>query len=212
MFVIATVGLNKTEEKARKVLLSGAEAIRFNLSRYTPEVNLNIIKITENIVDELNSNTKIILDMPINKIRLGDFDIKDFAVREGEEFYFKSGSYTMDCNQFIPVKTSGLGEKVNLHQTISIGDGEVSIQVVEIIDQETIKARILNNGILQYYRTFNIPYRLRNDEFIKHYTSCALVAIKPEVAQQWLKKTEELIALIKSNDPKEEVTNRLQKN
>ena len=93
--------------------------------------------------------------MPVDKIRLGDFDTKTFAVRENEELTFKSAPYSPDCNQFIPIEMHRLGDKTYVNQIITIGDGEVSFEVKEIINNDTIKARVLNNGVLHYMKTFN---------------------------------------------------------
>ncbi|MFA7653915.1 MAG: pyruvate kinase [Candidatus Magasanikbacteria bacterium] len=169
MIIIATIGQHTTEDKIRKIILTGADIVRFNLSRHSLEENISFINLAQKIIWDLNAKTKIMLDMPINKIRLGDFNIKFFAVRENEEFICKTGSYTDDCNQFIPIQTTKLGEKVHLNQMITIGDGEIAVQVTEIIDSETIKIKILNNGIIQYHRTFNIKYQIPDDIIIDSY-------------------------------------------
>ena len=157
MLIIASVGLHDTEEKTRKVLLTGADILRFNFSRRTPEENINFIKVAIETIESLNTGVKIMVDMPLNKIRLGDFNIKNFAVREKEDFICKSASFTLDCNEFIPINTSKLGEKVKLNQIVTIGDGEIAVQVIKILDSDTIKIKILNNGIIQYMTTFNLP-------------------------------------------------------
>lgn len=156
MLIITSVGLQKTEEKTQKMILAGAEVIRFNFSRHTIKQNIELIQTVQNVADELHSATKILVDMPINKVRIGDFDIKTFAVRIDEELICKSAPYSPDCNLFIPINTTKLGEKVHQYQVITIGDGEIATQVIEIIDSETIKIKILNNGIFQYMKTFNI--------------------------------------------------------
>lgn len=169
MLIIATVGLHDIERKTRKLILTGADILRFNFSRREPQENIEFVKTAKQIGDELHSDVKILVDMPVKKIRLGDFDIKTFAVRENEEFTCKSAPYSPDCNDFIPVDTKKLGERVNLNQIITIGDGEIAIQVTEIIDSETIKIRVLNNGIFQYMRTFNIKTINETDSFIEDY-------------------------------------------
>lgn len=159
MFIIAGIGLNSfSEDKLRKIVLAGADILRYNFSYLSTEENIKHVRHAKEIIDELHADVHIMADLPLKKIRLGDFDTKIFAVREREEFLCKSGSYSTDCNQFIPVQTTVLGEKVRLNQIIPIGDGEVAVQVIEIIDRETIKIRILNNGTIQYMKAFNIGY------------------------------------------------------
>ncbi len=170
MLIIAGIGFNSfAEDKIKKIILSGADILRFNFSYGSIEANVNNIKIAQEAIDELHSECKIMIDMPLNKVRLGDFDIKMFAVREKEEFIFKSASYSNDCNQFIPVQIQKLGEKVRVNQLITHGDGEIALHVKEIIDTDTIKCEILNNGVIQYMKTFNITNRLDENNVINDY-------------------------------------------
>lgn len=169
MLLITSVGLQKTEEKTQKMILAGAEVIRFNFSRHTVKQNIELIQTVQNVADELHSATKILIDMPISKTRIGDFDIKTFAVRIDEEFICKSAPYSPDCNLFIPINITKLGEKVRQHQVITIGDGEIATQVIEIIDSETIKIKILNNGIFQYMKTVNIGQDDSADRLMNNY-------------------------------------------
>lgn len=171
MLFIASAGFYTPKEKLRKIILAGADILRYNFSRRSIDENIEFIKLAQEIITELNASTKIMVDMPINKIRIGDFDIKIFAVREGEEFICKSASFSADCNEFIPIHTTKLGEKVHLNQTINIGDGEVALQVIEIIDAETIRIKILNNGTLHYMKTVNTGYASDYNKLIEEYNN-----------------------------------------
>ena len=169
MLIIASIGSQNTKIKTRKMILAGVDVIRFNFSRHSTEKNVGIIKDVQEVITELNSTAKIMIDMPIEKIRIGDFDIKTFSIREGEEFTCRSASYSPDCNEFIPIATKKLGEKVNLNQTITIGDGEVALQVIEIVDQDNIKIKAMNNGIIEYMKTLNIPFTVDKENVLNNY-------------------------------------------
>lgn len=184
MIIIAAIGLNSFDENnLRKIILAGADILRYNFSYRTAEQNINYIKLAQDTIDDLNADVKIMIDFPINKIRLGDFDIKQFAVRENEEFIFQSATYSPDCNQFLPVNTANLGEKVKLHETITIGDGEVAICVTETIDKQKIKAKILNNGVISYVKSFNIKNWEEKENIIANYTTILekMETIKPDI-------------------------------
>jgi len=171
MFIIAGIGLNSfSEDKTRKIILTGADVLRYNFSYRESEENIDHIKTAIKMIEELHSDTKILIDMPIPKIRLGDFDTKSFGVREGEKFYFKSASFTSDCNEFIPVQTQDLGKKTKLHQNITIGDGEISIHVTDIIDKDTIEGTVLNNGVIRYNKSFNIENGFDREKFLNNYS------------------------------------------
>lgn len=154
--IIASSGTHLTEERTRKILLSGADIIRVSLLKRSPEKNIDLVKKIQDTIDDLNSSAKILLDLSFNRVILGDFGTKMLAVREGEEFTCKSATYSADCAEFIPIQVENLGKNVKPNQTLIIGDGEVALEVTEIIDHDTIKVRMLNNGILQYMRPINI--------------------------------------------------------
>jgi len=157
MIIISSISIKSLiDDKIRKIILAGSAILRYNFSYFTIEENIDHIKSAQKIIGELNYNVKILADLPSDKIRLGDFDIKIFSVKEGGEYIMKSGPYSPDCNEFIPVQFGRLGEKVKLNATITLGDGEVAIRVIQIIDPETIKIQILNNGLIQAMKGFNL--------------------------------------------------------
>ncbi len=172
MFIIAGIGLNSfSDDKTRKIILTGADVLRYNFSYREPEENIRYIKSAIKMIDELHSNTKILIDMPIPKIRLGDFDMKYFGVKEGEKLHFKSASFTSDCNEFIPVQIQDLGKKTKLHQNVTLGDGEISIHVTDIMDKDTIEGTVLNNGVIRYNKSFNIENGFDKEKFLNSYSN-----------------------------------------
>lgn len=172
MMIIATIEKYLfTEERIRKLILSGVDTLRFNFSYRTIEENIESISQYQQVMDELNSSSKLLIDFPINKVRLGDFELKLFPVNENDDLIFKSGAYSFDCYEYVPVQTSNLGEKVKIGQCITIGDGEVSVQVTEIIDKESIRVKIQNKGVVQYMKTFNIPTKTDPKETLESYCS-----------------------------------------
>jgi len=200
MIIIASADSQNTKARARKMILAGISMIRFNFSRHSTEKNLKIIQETNEIISELNSKVKTMIDMPIKKIRIGDFDAKIFAVKEGVEIICQSATHSPDCNKFIPINIKKLGEKVHLNQTITIGDGDVAVQVIEIIDQDTIKVGALNNGAIEYMKTFNMPFVDEEYDIVKAYTDilkdikkteCNYIAISyiDRVTNENIKKT-----------------------
>lgn len=204
MIIIAAIGLNSfSEDKLKKIILAGADVLRFNFSYNTVEENIQYIETANKIIDELNAHTKILIDLPINKVRLGNFDIKIFAVREGEEFIFKSASFSPDCNQFIPVNIPKLSKYIKPNQTITIGDGEVAVHVKEIIDEESFLAQILNNGVIQFTKAFNLNFQPPKENLINIYKKLLPVIknIKPNfisVSYLGKKENEEVKTIFKN--------------
>lgn len=168
MKIFASIAINSlTDSKMRKIILAGADVLRFNLAYSTIEENMDRMKKAQEVIGDLNYNVKIMADLPGNKIRLGNFDTKIFAVKEGDKCIFKSGPYTPDCNEFIPVQIKRLGDEVRLNQVIVLGDGEIAIQIVQITDSDTVTAQILNNGIIQAMKGFNLHCKTPSDTLLQ---------------------------------------------
>ena len=171
MFIIATVEKYLlTKDHIKKLILTGADSLRLNLSYRTIEENESYISIIQQVSDELNASTKIFIDFPINKIRLGDFETRFFPVKENDEIIFKSSAFTFDCQEYVPVNTPNLGDKVAEGQSVTIGDGEISLMVTEIIDKDTVKMVAQNKGVIQYMKTFNLPAMVDTEKTLDVYT------------------------------------------
>lgn len=171
MLIIASVGCNVNEEKIKKIILSGADILRFNFSYYDINENVEYLKNTQEIINSLHSSVQTLIDLPLNKIRLGDFENKILPVRENDLVTMKSASFSPDSSQFIPVNTLRLGEKVQINQTMSLGDGQIFLQVENILNFDTIVVKVLNNGVIRYLKTLNIPHKISDEEILSQYSS-----------------------------------------
>ena len=166
MKIIASVNPNSfSENKVRKIILAGADIIRYNLGYQITDENIKNILEAQKIIDSLNSSTKILVDLPSNKTRLASFDEFKIEVKEGEELIFKSASNSISCKNFIPVVAEKLGGDVTVNQMITIANGEVSVEVIEIIDTGTIKAIALNKGTIYSMCSFNLM--VNEDKYLK---------------------------------------------
>lgn len=171
MFIIATVEKYLlTKDHIKKLILTGTDVLRFNFSYRSIEENIEYISIAQQVADELNTSIKVFIDFPINKHRLGDFELKLFPVNENDELTLKSGAFTFNCFEYIPVRIPNLGDKLREDQSITIGDGEVAVIVTKIIDSETVKVKVQNKGVIQYMKTFNMPSVIDEEEIIKLYS------------------------------------------
>lgn len=203
MLIIASLGQNITEDKIRKIILSGADVLRFNFSHHTPEKNIQLMHVALHIADNLNSSVKMMVDFPIDKPRLGYFDAQLFAVQEHKELILQSAEYSPDCNEFLPINIPHLGKMVVPHQIVAIGDGEVSVQITEIISPDAVKALVLNNGMIRYLKTFNLNSNGNNhDGLIETYQKILqeLASLRPEfLAMSYINQT--FVARIKALVP-----------
>ncbi len=185
MFIIASVGINNfSEEKIRKIILAGADALRYSFSYGPIEKTIDRIKIGMKVIDELNSSAKIIVHLPSNQTRLaGPHEPR--KVSENEEIIFKSASHDQPMiGEHVYVHIPELGNQVYINQITTIDHGKIALQITEIINNETVKVRVLNEGVIQSTLSIHIAQNNENEEYLNH---CREVLLKlEEIAPEYV--------------------------
>ncbi|TAN33401.1 hypothetical protein EPN28_02525 [Patescibacteria group bacterium] len=164
MLIIATAShLSSNLNILKKMILSGSDVLRFNFSYGTAEEKMESIRLTQNVISELNSSTKILIDLPNPKIRLGDFPQKTFTVQEGDKIILKTASYSDDPIVFLPVQLPNAGNELFPEQTIVIDEGEVAIKIISVLSSDSLECLVLNSGTILRYKGINVqdnPYNM----------------------------------------------------
>ena len=167
MIIIAAVGLKTySEESVKKIILAGADAIRYSFNYGTIEQNIEHIKDGIKIIDELNSSAKVIANLPSNKVRLVG-SIKPREVNENDEITLCSASPEVNDEQIIQVDTKNLAQKVYVNQITTIDHGKIAIQIFEILNNDTIKAKVLNHGLIQATHGINLIKDAGEDKYLE---------------------------------------------
>lgn len=167
MFIVSTISHHSCRpDKIRKIILAGSDVLRYNFTYGALEQNIRLMRKAMKIKEDLNSSVKFLADLPSPRVGLGDFSPKNFAVKAGQKLIFRSAASSPNCRKFVPVDVDKLGEKACTEQTIFLGDGELAIEVMEIINADTIRVRVLNNGCLQAHRGFYLNQALDKDAFL----------------------------------------------
>lgn len=184
MFIIASVGLsNFSENKIRKIILAGADALRYSLSYGPIESTIERIKDSMRVIDELNSSAKIIVNLPSDQIRLASPHIPR-TVLENEEAMLKSAvpacllpprdNNTISQNtpqiadEYIYVHLPELGDHVYINQIATIDQGKIALQISEIINKETVRVKFLNEGIVQSALPIHIHQNTESETYLNH--------------------------------------------
>ncbi|KKP59619.1 MAG: Pyruvate kinase [Candidatus Magasanikbacteria bacterium GW2011_GWC2_34_16] len=170
MILIASVGPATIKENyLQKIIVSGPDILRYNLSNDTPENNIENLKTITSAIEDNNSSIKLMVDFPSWRSTFGDFIPRAFAVHEGDSFVFQSATSSPDCNQFIPVDVPKVGTNVQLEKIIPVYNGEVAIHVTEIIDENSFRATFLNSGFIHSHRSIDISTELDETTFLEFY-------------------------------------------
>jgi pyruvate kinase len=199
MFIIASVGPNNfSEDKVRKVILAGADALRYSFSYGPLEDTIERIKNGIKIIDDLNSSAKIIVNLSSNKVRLATPHLPR-KVMENEEVLLKSANpacllpprYNSSMisqpnsqidDEYIYVHLPELGNQVYINQITTIDEGKIALQVTEIINNETIRVKFLNEGNVQSSLGIHFPQNTENESYLKRVQEALvkLEEVKPD--------------------------------
>ncbi len=183
MFIIASIGFhNFHEENIRKIILAGADALRYSFTFGATEETIDHIKLGAEVIDSLNSSAKIIVNLPSDKIRLaGPHQPK--IIKENQELILKSvGTPAVEGHIHIHIKE--LGKKVYIDQITTIDYGKIALQVIEIISNDMIKVRVLNEGTIQSTLGINLT---QDDNTEAYLTRCQdIIGRLEEIAPRYL--------------------------
>ena len=199
MFIIASVGLNNfSEDKVRKVILAGADALRYSFSYGPLENTIERIKNGMKVIDELNSSAKIIVNLPSNKVRIASPHLPR-KVMENEEVVLKSANPAcllpprdnnadiaqdnpLVVDEYIYVHLPELGNQVYINQITTIDEGKIALQVTEIINNETIRVKFLNEGSIQSSLGIHFQQNTENESYLNRVQDALikLEEVKPD--------------------------------
>ncbi len=156
--IIATISINSyTADKIEEIILAGADILRFNFSHGTPKEMQAKVQVAKDVINKLklNNKVKILADLPGAKIRLGDFPDEAY-ISVGDKILFKTAKSSPDFKKFIPVDYTNIGKAVCKKQTISVGDGEIGFEVIDIKSDDEFIARVLNDGRIPPLKAINL--------------------------------------------------------
>lgn len=174
MYIVATISKNSyAPKKIEEILRVGAGVLRYNFSHGDPAIMTERFNTARAIIRNLGleNKVKLLADLPGNKIRLGDFLVKESPVKQGDRFKFKTTSYSPDPTEFVPINFPSIGELVERKQIFTLGDGEIAFEVTEILDRHSFYARALNAGHIPALKGVNIA---RGIDELNHFTETTL--------------------------------------
>ncbi|MFA4872804.1 MAG: pyruvate kinase [Patescibacteria group bacterium] len=206
VYIVATISKNSyAPEKIEEILLAGADVLRYNFSHGDPAAMVERFRGAREVIGKLglDKKVKLLADLPGAKIRLGDFPRREHPVQEGEYFIFKSASESPNPAEFVPINFPDIGTLVEINQMITLGDGEIAFEVVEIISPDSFRARAQNTWHIPALKGVNLT---RGIDELDHFTEATLAhlhnlnMIKPDWIAfsfvngvQYLKRAKQLL-------------------
>lgn len=155
--IVATIGPSSdSEEIIRKLILAGVNIFRLNFSHGYHELHGNAVKKINKVSQELGSDVGILADLSGPKIRTGEVKDGSMILVAGDAITITTRD--IQCSPgLISINYKLFAEDVNPGEYILLDDGKLLLQVVSTDKIETVKAQVIQGGILSSRKGVNLP-------------------------------------------------------
>ncbi|MFH0779364.1 MAG: pyruvate kinase [Parcubacteria group bacterium] len=157
--IVCTLGpASDSVATVEKLIKSGMNVARLNLSHNTLEYHGRLIKTVRTAARATGEPAAILLDLQGPRIRIGDLGDKIVNLKIGQNIiltedvdYSKAGD-----KKIIPVAFANFSEAVKPGQRILIADGLIELKV-KSIENEKIHCETMNGGAVSSHKGINLP-------------------------------------------------------
>ena len=156
--ILATIGpATNTAEKIEEVIMAGVNGCRLNCSHGSNEERDQQIKWIREAAAKKGRSVAILQDLQGPKIRLGFIKDNHLDLKVGDELILEAAEgFEHDGGMVVPVQYN-LAEKVKVGEPLSMFDGKVKSEVMEVVSDTAIKVKILNDGFIMSKKGLNLP-------------------------------------------------------
>jgi pyruvate kinase len=154
--IVATIGpASDSPETLRELMTAGLDVVRLNLSHGELEGHLEKLQRVRDAAEAVGRHVAVLADLPGPKIRSGHFPEGGVALEAGMRLRLIPGSGQSDAGT-IQVQYETLLEDLRVGAKVSLGDGAISMSVLEVGPTEAI-ARIETGGRVNGQPGVHIP-------------------------------------------------------
>ena len=156
--ILATIGpATNSAEMITQVIMAGVNGCRLNCSHGSNEERDQQIKWIREAAMKKGKSVAILQDLQGPKIRLGMLKDNKLELKTGDEVVLESrDGFEHDGGLVIPVQYN-LAEKCRVGEPLSMFDGLVKCEIIEIVSDTAIRVRVLNDGYVMSKKGINLP-------------------------------------------------------
>ena len=160
--IVCTIGpASQSPEVLEQLIKNGMNVARLNFSHGSHEEHLEKIKTIKRIRRKLNVPLGLMLDTKGPEIRIGKFEEKEYFLKPDDIFTLTTRNIVGN-KDIVSVSYEGLQQDVEKGSIISVDDGLIQLEVIEIKDGTEIVCRVQNNGVISNNKGVNLPGRVTN--------------------------------------------------
>lgn len=155
--ILATIGpATNSAEKIEEIIMAGANGCRLNCSHGSNEERDQQIKWIREAAEKKGRSVAILQDLQGPKIRLGFLKDNHLDLKTDDEVILESKEFEHDGGLIVPVQYN-LAQKVRVGESLSMFDGKIKAEIIEIVSDTAIKIRIKNDGFIMSRKGLNLP-------------------------------------------------------
>ncbi len=155
--IIATLGpASGNYTILRKMFAAGLDVVRLNFSHGTPKQHLELIELVRRLNKKCRRRIRIMQDLEGFRIRIGRFKGTKTRELKNRTVVWLTNDTEADGPKMIPFDYKGDLSRIKPKQLIYIDDGNLILRV-KSISATSIKAEVLEGGILKERKGINIP-------------------------------------------------------
>ena len=160
--IVATLGPASDPPKVLAALLdAGVDVVRLGLAHGSPEEHLTRIKLVRDLAQQRGRTVGVLADLPGPKVRAGTFPEGGAFLAEGDRVELVVGpGVGTSTSERIAVDEPRLAQVVSPGDTVVVGDGTVSLEVVAVDDAAAggaVQAVVHSGGRLQGRPGVHLP-------------------------------------------------------
>ena len=162
--IVATIGpSSQSQQIIEKLIQAGMNVARMNFSHGTHEQHEQRIDLIRRVSEQMGVSIGILQDLQGPKIRVGVLT-EPLQLAEGQEvvLYATGTACPVESEVRIPVDFRQIFDSVRPPDRLLLDDGRLRLEVVSLVDRNTIRAKVVTGGTLTSHKGINLPgVRLR---------------------------------------------------
>ncbi len=163
--IVCTIGpATGTASVIERLIRSGMNIARLNLSHGTHDVHARYIRTVRRISQRLRMQVAILVDLPGPKYRTGRLKGGQAILRKGAQLTLTSRDIEGDAAA-VPVNLPNLPQDVKIGDTVLLDDGAMQLRVLGKNGNE-VKCRVTVGGVLTERRGLVVPGMRTSGSFI----------------------------------------------
>ena len=155
--IVATLGpASDDEETLRQMILAGMDVVRLNFSHSTVDYLAPLVMLIRQLSTELSIPVAIMGDLRGPRIRVGEIEGGTIHLKVDQKLSLTPET-VIGTGERISVSYPHLAQDVEIGKRILLDDGNIELEVDDILDNRDVVGRVTRGGDLSSKRGVNLP-------------------------------------------------------